>query len=303
MNKLLLLLLLSGQFIHGQNRGYLGKKFSIEVNAATTLSFANVLSSYYSRYKDLENKSFEGYRFNKDYQTAKMSKAHINLYPEVNINATIGRRVDFGICASYDRFNLYLPDRIFLGSTSTIINYTPGLRPNETDYSTSYFIPEEVFRKGIAISTEAYFRFYSKKYIAPAGIYHQFGFGVTSISLKNNSIDGVFTSQPLNNNILIDFENSDDQIKLSKQYISNISYTFGSKKIFSNFFYINTGIQVKIFTKQTLKQNAGASKSNKNTSVVNGRSGSYNYSTLFEMARFISFEHFAQFKIGIGKLF
>lgn len=258
----------------GQTRGYLGKRFTVELN----------LNNGYSRIT----------KINKDYKSKSKNGAvtprSFNFRPEFSLSYTIGRRVDLGLLFSQDVVDVNLSNiEVIFNIDGTSNLYSPNLEPVTIDNTTNRynFYPNNPQNIGSSRMYQFFFRFYSKQSIAPVGFYHQIALGFARLGFEERIIGKLENynapSIPL-------------ELKIQKINVTKLSYFFGNKKVFANGLYINSGVNFNIPLSIKKLLVLTSTDSNQNSS-------NYNYQYLRHLNREYNFAQLMEFKVGLGFIF
>ncbi len=254
---------------NAQTRGYLGKRFTVELN----------LNNGYSRITKL----------NADFNEKISGKVRrYNIYPEFTLSYTVGRRVDIGLLHSRDfvRAQFYELNFEFKGLNNF---YTPNLEPApEQNLNFRYvFLPNKEKSIGFSRMYQFFFRFYTKRSIAPVGFYHQLAIGFNTLGFKNPIKGHLEGTSTLNLGEVVPIE-----LKIQKYNVSKLSYFLGNKKVFTNGLYINSGIGFNFPISYKLAVMERSSSSWK-----------YNYEYISQLDKETIYAQLIEFKIGLGFIF
>lgn len=215
-----------------QNVGYMGKKFSVDIGASASPSFAKLALDFPKTYYDSSsNKWKENKPFN------------IRVYPEVNFAFTLARHWEVSLRMGYQQYKLYYHGIDFDAIDTTYSWH--DLIPNSR-ITHQFYIKENSITTAKSILGEVNLRYYLKKYIAPVGTYITLGYG--SYYTKLNEGDTI------KGNVWNSFDiNDETSYILRKKKLINkwetakrLSFGIHMKKVFGTNFYFDTGFEMNL---------------------------------------------------------
>lgn len=280
-----------------QTNGYMGKRLSVELNTGV---------SYYLTYtidqKDISIHD-EYYKEHKRFRW--------DLHPDLSIAYTVGRRTDLGIRIGYDPVKVKLPHYLDFSSEGNNFAYTAELEPYLTGENASYFQLKDRENKGMTYNLQFFIRRYTKKHVAPIGLFTQFSVGYTQFKYRDSEIEGYFSegflTEAQNKTYVNNQEGNPIVFKLESYKMFALSYFVGNKRIFDNGIYLNTGIEFNLFirSKAMLKNGRLLKEFSPFDSYSDLDQNTYNYH--YYLPKLLSDEiirsQFFEVKIGLGKVF
>ncbi len=279
------ILIVSNQNFRSQVFGYMGQRFSSEINIGGSFSRAYGASNF----TYAPDKNFVG-----------------KLHPEININYTIGKRIDIGIDVGYQTFESNVNHDYYLGTFYQTTQYYPNLTQYQYGVANEFFYPIEISNSSTSVNIDFYFRIYSRRHIAPVGVYHQFGAGIQRLNFKDNKIEGYFSDYQSEENYtrpqFIAAISTGKEVyvhTLPTVVIPRISYRIGKKFVASNGLYLNLSAEINLIFSKGLS----AFKMNKKNRNYTETSYELFYSDAYNNSTYVNKSQRFEIKLGVGKTF
>lgn len=284
-----LLVLFTTLEFNAQVFGYMGQKFTTELNLG--LSYSNAYE-----------------KSNFTYETGRRFERVFKVHPELSLNYTIGKRVDMGIDIGYQKFESNVNSKYStsdLGESS--ITYRPDLTQiNYNNYNNyTYFYPKEVANSTISINVDFYLRIYSRRHLAPVGVYHQFGFGFNTFKFVDEEIEGYLygpnqNGYEVSRAFLNTLEaNADKHTHLLKSFtLPRFSYRIGKKMVAASGFYLNLSAEINFIFNRSL-----SSQSLQKNRAFDSHSYYLHYADAYNNSEYLKKSQRFELKIGLGKTF